>query len=586
MEQNALHRFWPAANRALVAKLISELEYEQAFKLEPVGQEHCLTLPAGVRYRVKGKRNIWGQLNILPGSIRREDNGEHNLPVEASRFMLDCKTVLGLDDDTLAEHLEDLYATLLGDCKLMQLREHLDADAFARLSLEKQQCLFDGHPKFVFNKGRRAWGSEDLRHFAPESEEPFQLCWIAVNHTLVTGAISEYLNWNHLYQNALSDDDLASVRCDLEMLGLNPANFLLLPVHPWQWDNKLSLLFVAELARKEMVYLGTFGDAFLPQLSLRTLTNVSRPARYDIKLPLTIMNTSCYRGMPSRYIQAGPQASAWLENTVKSDPLFISLGTDVLQEPAGLTVSHTVYDSLEKAPYRYHELCGAIWRESASTKTRPGEQAILMAALMESDSAGNPLIGAYIRASGLSAKDWLSQLFRAVVIPYYHLLAKYGVSLIAHGQNVTLVLENSTPKRILLKDFQGDMRLMQGDIPEQDSLPQAVKDVTVTLPPDLIIHDLQTGHFVTVLRFISPLAEKTGVSEHRFYKLLAQELQAYMQSHPELEARFQLLDLFRPKIRRLGLNLAKFRHATENSADRMLPQMEHFIDNPLYLVTH
>ncbi len=38
-----------------------------------------------------------------------------------------------------------------------------------------------------------------------------------------------------------------------------------------------------------------------------------------------------------------------------------------------------------------------------------------------------------------------------------------------------------------------------------DSLPQEVRDVTSRLSADYLIHDLQTGHFVTVLRFISPL---------------------------------------------------------------------------------
>ncbi len=34
-----------------------------------------------------------------------------------------------------------------------------------------------------------------------------------------------------------------------------------------------------------------------------------------------------------------------------------------------------------------------------------------------------------------------------------------------------------------------------------DSLPQEVRDVTSRLSADYLIHDLQTGHFVTVLRF-------------------------------------------------------------------------------------
>lgn len=45
-----------------------------------------------------------------------------------------------------------------------------------------------------------------------------------------------------------------------------------------------------------MVSLGEFGDLWLAQQSLRTLTNASRRGGLDIKLPLTIYNTSCYRG--------------------------------------------------------------------------------------------------------------------------------------------------------------------------------------------------------------------------------------------------------------------------------------------------
>ncbi len=49
------------------------------------------------------------------------------------------------------------------------------------------------------------------------------------------------------------------------------------------------------------------------------------------------------------------------------------------------------------------------------------------------------------------------------------------------------------------------MRLVKDAFPEMDSLPQEVRDVTARLSADYLIHDLQTGHFVTVLRFVSPL---------------------------------------------------------------------------------
>lgn len=73
-------------------------------------------------------------------------------------------------------------------------------------------------------------------------------------------------------------------------------NWLPLPVHPWQWQQKIATDFIADFAEGRMVSLGEFGDQWLAQQSLRTLTNASRRGGLDIKLPLTIYNTSCYRG--------------------------------------------------------------------------------------------------------------------------------------------------------------------------------------------------------------------------------------------------------------------------------------------------
>ncbi|MFL7032437.1 IucA/IucC family protein [Vibrio lentus] len=577
MEQIALHKYWPLANQKMVAKIISEFAYEQAFRFEQDAQGYTLKLANQVNYQFQGSENIWGQVLIEPGSIVRQPQQS----ISAALLMRDLQSLLKMTDDAFAEHLEDLNATLLGDCKLMQRKEALTARDLALLPCEQQQTYFDGHPKFAFNKGRRGWGSDDLKLYAPESERAFQLGWVAVEHSILQLATNDSVSWQELLNSSMNESERKTLDSIVASYGVDIADYSYVPVHPWQWSNKLSLLFIREMAEKKLIYLGEFGDQFLPQLSLRTLSNITRPDSYDIKLPLTIMNTSCYRGIPGRYILAGPTASDWIESVFSSDQLLVEKQAEVLQEPAAAFAAQADYQLLEQAPYRYHELLGVIWRESAASKLKQGEQAILMAALMESDNQGNPLIAEYIERSGVSVKAWLSTMFDAVVIPYYHLLCKYGVSLIAHGQNVTLVLENDLPKRILLKDFQGDMRLVDSDYPEQAALESSVKEVTVRLEEELIIHDLQTGHFVTTLRFISPLVAKLGFSESQFYALLGQRIKAYMEQQPDYQHRFSKFDLFKPRILRIGLNLAKFRHSTDASASRMLPDMDDMLDNPL-----
>lgn len=96
---------------------------------------------------------------------------------------------------------------------------------------------------------------------------------------------------------------------------------------------------------------------------------------------------------------------------------------------------------------------------------------------------------------------------------------------------------------------------------------------------------MQTGHFVTVLRFISRLTLQSGISEARFYQLLADVLQRYMAKHPEIADRFALFDLFKPQIIRVVLNPVKLTFSEQDGGSRMLPNYLTDLDNPLYLVT-
>ncbi len=570
---------WDEVNRRLVAKMLAELEYEQVLTAQSHQQDHyCISLP-GVEWHFMATRGIWGWLWIDATTLRCA-----NEPVLAQTLLMQLQPVLGMSDATVAEHMQDLYATLKGDLRLLAARRGMSATDLINLDADSLQCLLSGHPKFVFNKGRRGWGQQALERYAPEYGNTFRLHWLAVKREHMVWRCDSALDTGQLLSAAMDAQELARFHQHWQALGLDE-HWLALPVHPWQWQQKIALDFVAELAEGKMLSLGEYGDQWLAQQSLRTLTNASRQGGLDIKLPLTIYNTSCYRGIPGKYIAAGPLASRWLQQIFATDKTLVETGAVILGEPAAGYVSHSGYGALPQAPYRYQEMLGVIWRENPSRWLNRDETPILMATLMECDEHHHPLICAYIARSGLDAETWLSQLFRVVVVPLYHLLCRYGVALIAHGQNITLAMKDGVPQRVLLKDFQGDMRLVQDAFPELESLPQEVRDVTARLSADYLIHDLQTGHFVTVLRFISPLMVRAGVPERRFYQLLAAVLNDYMQAHPELSARFALFSLFRPQIIRVVLNPVKLTWPEQDGGSRMLPDYREDLQNPLWLVT-
>ncbi len=324
------------------------------------------------------------------------------------------------------------------------------------------------------------------------------------------------------------------------------------------------------------------GYRYLPLQSIRTLANVDHPDHPNIKLPITILNTSCYRGIPSQYIRIGAQLSTWLDERCQTDPLLYDRGTQVLKEPVGITCAHPRYEQVANAPYRYHEMLGVIWRDSVQSKLKDGEQAMLVAALLQLDNHGDTVIRHLIATSKLSPLRWVRTMFDVVVIPLYHLMCQYGVGLVAHGQNLTLILEQGVPKRLAIKDLQGDMRLVDQPFPELHSLAENVQGVLTRLPAAYLMHDLQTGHFVTVLRYLSALMQEQNLlAETAFYAALADSIRDYQNAYPQLQERFAMFDLLTPTIKRVCINRVRFKEGYGDRAERPLPVLGSDLNNPL-----
>src|SRR5690606_28624692 len=98
-------------------------------------------------------------------------------------------------------------------------------------------------------------------------------------------------------------DEQARLLATLRARAPGLADGVLVPVHPWQWRRHLVAHYGGMLARGELASLGEFGDTYAPRLSVRTLADVSRPERADVKLALTILNTSCWRGLPGEHVE-------------------------------------------------------------------------------------------------------------------------------------------------------------------------------------------------------------------------------------------------------------------------------------------
>jgi hypothetical protein len=108
----------------------------------------------------------------------------------------------------------------------------------------------------------------------------------------------------------------------LAATGADPGDYLWFPVHDWQWEHVVVPLFAPSLAAGDLVPLGQGPDEYLPQQSIRTLTNRTTPRRHHLKLPMSILNTLVWRGLPTDRTLAAPWVTEFLTGIVAADPFL------------------------------------------------------------------------------------------------------------------------------------------------------------------------------------------------------------------------------------------------------------------------
>ncbi|MEU9983460.1 IucA/IucC family siderophore biosynthesis protein [Streptomyces sp. NPDC050856] len=565
-------RSWARASSRLLAKMIGEFAYEEiidpvrriappaerplaagpgpAAGRAPTGEQYGMRLDDGALLTFTARRTAYGSWRVAPDSIAC-DGRPFTDPL---RFLVRTRRLLALDGATLGHLIRELTTTLTADTRLDHTA--LSAERLAELDYADLEGHQTGHPWIVLNKGRLGFSAGDAAQWTPEARRPARLPWIAVSTDLAAyRGVPDLATPRHLYDRELDPAVRESFRTTLLARGLDPAGYLLLPVHPWQWDEVLLPLYAPAIAQGTVVPLTTDGDLRLPQQSIRTFLNVTRPDRHTVKLPLSVLNTLVWRGLPTERTIAAPAVTAWIHSLRDADPfLRDECGVLLLGEVASVTVRHPLYDHLPEAPYQYKELLGAIWREPL--RLPPGERARTLAALLHTDPRGRSFTAELVARSGLTPTAWLRRLFATMLPPLLHFLYRYGTVFSPHGENVIVVFdERDVPVRLAIKDFVDDVNVSARPLPEHDTMSDDVRAVLLTEEPGFLTQFIHAGLFVGVFRFLAPLCEEQlGVRERDFWSLVRGEILRHQSRFPELKDRFETFDLLTARIERLCLN--------------------------------
>jgi siderophore synthetase component len=570
---------WARANRHLLRKALAEFSHERILVPEPEpepARESALEPVNGSgSYRVgsgDGRHQYHFDARILEmdhwsidaDSIRHFRDGTE-APLDVLEFITAFHETLGINIQMLPVYLEEISSTLASHAYKQWAGQPSSARLAAGITGGRipaadfqaiERSMTEGHPCFVANNGRLGFGIGDYHAFAPETGAPVLLEWIAVHRSNAVFTSAEGLDYrSHL--DAELGPLLGSFQARLHALGLDPDHYFLMPVHPWQWENKLAVTFAAEIALQRIVHLGSGTDGYQAQQSIRTFFNVTAPERSYVKTAMSVLNMGFMRGLSPQYMKATPAINEWLRTLILEDPALHQRGFTMIAEVAAIGYHNGYYEAGSAPGSPYRKMLSALWRESPLPLLADGQQLATMASLLHTDSAGKPMAAALIERSGLSPDEWLRRYFEAYLVPLVHCLYRYELAFMPHGENVILVLEDGVPVKAIMKDIAEEIVVM-GDRVE---LPADVSRIKADIPDGERVLAIFTDVFDCIFRFLAALLDEDGtLAQEDFWRTAAEAIKDYQAGHPELAGQFARHDLFAADFELSCLNRLQLRN--------------------------
>ena len=512
-----------------------------------------------VFYMCEGVRKAgFGRIRLSGQPVRRMEDEQELEAVDVALFVQEIMPHCREEAQHAVRFTLELEQTLL---KEAQARRAADAEADPQAArrarpersfAELEGDVIDGHPYHPCFKSRIGFDLDDNVRYGPEFHPRLRLIWLAVRRDMAVVADSPDAAYEQLVREQVGEA-ADRWRSKLEGAGLNAEQYVWLPVHPWQWRECVLPAFFRYMAAGRMVLLGEGDDDYSPQQSLRTLSNVSHPLKWNVKLSLGITNTSAKRILGTHHVTNAPVLSEWLANIVCGDPYLSQLARLVLlRESAGASLRYEhVPEPLRASVYGS---LGVIWRESICAFTDEGEQAIPYTALCHVRADGQPFIEPWVRRKGV--ERFTAKLLAVTLHPLLHLLYAHGVALEAHGQNMALLHKDGEPTRVALRDLPGGVRFYtrRADDPLR---PTGLRDSDPLHPNSYSTSPMETDNTDKIRNFLLDsllqislaelshvLEEHYGLKESRFWLLAAEAVRDYQRMFPELAPYFSKYDLF------------------------------------------
>ncbi|WP_444942867.1 IucA/IucC family protein [Microbulbifer sp. ZKSA006] len=427
-----------------------------------------------------------------------------------------------------------------------------------------ESAIDEGHSYHPCFKSRTGFSELDHKLYGPEFGNRFQLHWLAIRRRYLKHSFNS-TNEKTFWEAELGEQCYQQLNTKINNITSDNTDFSLIPIHPWQWKHLQDKLESA-ISDEQVLYLGEAGDQYQASISIRTLLNISHPEKANIKLPLSIINTSSLRTIESHTICTAPAISNWLASIWDSDN-YLKKNMILLAEYAGIRPANDGSKSQAWIEDLDSQL-GVIFRQSLHLYCED-KNVIPFVALSLIEQDGNPFIEPWIAEHG--CHNWLEQLLEKTIIPIWHLLVHHGIAIEAHGQNILLQHKDGWPEKVIVRDFHESMEFTYNYLAQPDLAPifadieeeyrfgaanqyywmESIEALRELLVDTLLVFNLCD---LAVL-----LEDYYQYSEVDFWKSAYLTFKKYQQSGLTAQQRIAQVDLFQPEIKTESLLDKKIR---------------------------
>ncbi|MGA4101947.1 IucA/IucC family protein [Ralstonia nicotianae] len=499
-------------------------------------------------YRCRARRTVsFGRIRIV-SPVRRICGSQESDADDVARVVAELGAQLGADPLRLAQFSAELLATHIKDAQTRAAQAgHLLREAGYDAI---EAGLTGAHPYHPGYKSRMGFTLDDNRRYAPECASGVTPLLLAARRDRCRWSASRDVGQGEP-RHLLSASEQAAFDARLAQLGLDPADYLPLPVHPWQWEALVETAYHTAFARRELVPIGMLSERYAPQQSIRTLANTGRRDAPSLKLAMSLVNTSTSRVLAPHTVRNAALMSDWLADLAERTDWPAPLARPVfLKEIAGVG-----YVPQTPVAGQYGALA-CIWRESVHRHLRAGEAALPVTAITHVDADGRPLVADWVARHGVQA--WVRRLVERVWLPVLHMLWRNGTALESHAQNMVLLHVDGLPERVALKDFHDGVRYSRRWLRVAPPALEGPPAEHARVNPNSFIEtddadELRdfTGDalfFVNLAEIAWFFACHFGLDETAFWEIAAGAIRDYQANCPDLADSFARFDCFAPTM--------------------------------------